>query len=467
MRKCRLAVSLLAATALLAGCGKNTQEPPKTEETQNAGNQEAGNSGAGNSGADAQTAGDKAQGDKIQSDQPVKITIWYEGNDSRLPFFKAAEAEMQKDYPNYSIDAITFDNATLTTKALQAVTTTGGVDLVFNEASRLLVTHQQSGGGFEALDDVLAASEHHEVVTDSDRKITTADGQLIAFPINRSVNGLGYKTDVEGVEISEDKIPTTFDKFAALGKEYQKAGIAGWTLHLGTDPGQVFNLFLTGGNNVSDVWINSTPESQIEAHGEQFEKLIGLYAGPDAIWDKDAVNEDFAAMYTKIQSGSVGMFRVGNWNAAGWDKPDSGVGEYEVTTWPTFDGSGKGGLFLGGVRGIALPKNAPEKEAAKVFLTYCLSEAAQKASFETMGSCMDYSVVDADQLSRNQKIFFDSSIPIYPSDSYVGAFSYYPDMLEAYEKGLMNAFSAKDEAGIKSSIEKLHADVNAVIQENK
>lgn len=46
-------------------------------------------------------------------------------------------------------------NATLTTKALQAVTTTGGVDdLEINEASRP-ATHQQSGR-FEALDDVLA-----------------------------------------------------------------------------------------------------------------------------------------------------------------------------------------------------------------------------------------------------------------------------------------------------------------------
>lgn len=452
MRKLRLVSLLLATVMLLAACGKSAPESVATE-------------GAVTSGA--HTSQNQESDEEGQSDKPVKITIWYEGNDSRLPFFKAAEAEMQKEYPNYSIDAITFDNATLTTKALQAVTTTGGVDLIFNEASRLLVTHQQSGGGFEALDDVLAASKNHEVVTDSDMKIISADGHLIAYPINRSVNGLGYKTDVEGVAITEDKIPTTFDKFLALGNEYKNAGISGWTLHLGTDPGQVFNLFLTGGNGTSDVWIDAAPESQIEAHKGQFEKIVKLYAGPDAIWDKDAINEDFSAMYTKIQSGSVGMFRVGNWNAAGWDQPDSGVGEYAVTTWPTFDSSGTGGLFLGGVRGIAMPKNAPEKEAAKVFLTYCLSEAAQKASFDTMGSCMDYSVVDVDKLSKNQKIFFDSSIPIYPSDSYVGVFSYYPNMLEAYEKGLMNAFNAKDEAEIKSSIEKIHTDVNAVIQENK
>ena len=386
----RIALMLAVAMCMTTACGQS-------ENPQESVGQEASNA------VEADTSAESSQ--TANKEEPVKITIWYEGNDSRLPFFKAAEAEMQKDYPNYSIEAITFDNATLTTKALQAVTTTGGVDLIFNEASRLLVTHQQSGGGFEDLNEVLKNTPNHEVVTESDRKIISADGQLIAFPINRSVNGLGYRTDVEGVEVTEDKLPNTFENFTALGQEYEDAGLSGFTLHLGTDPGQVFNLFLTGGNGISDVWLNSTPESQIEKNAEYFEKVISLYAGENAIWDKDAINEDFAAMYTKIQSGSVGMFRVGNWNAAGWDKPDSGVGEYEVTTWPSFGAGKESGLLLGGVRGIAMPKNAPEKEAAKIYLSYCLSEAAQQASFETMGSCMDYSVVDKDKLSKKPEDF--------------------------------------------------------------
>lgn len=448
----RIALMLAVAMCMTTACGQS-------ENLQESVGQEASNA------VEADTSAESSQ--TANKEEPVKITIWYEGNDSRLPFFKAAEAEMQKDYPNYSIEAITFDNATLTTKALQAVTTTGGVDLIFNEASRLLVTHQQSGGGFEDLNEVLKNTPNHEVVTESDRKIISADGQLIAFPINRSVNGLGYRTDVEGVEVTEDKLPNTFENFTALGQEYEDAGLSGFTLHLGTDPGQVFNLFLTGGNGISDVWLNSTPESQIEKNAEYFEKVISLYAGENAIWDKDAINEDFAAMYTKIQSGSVGMFRVGNWNAAGWDKPDSGVGEYEVTTWPSFGAGKESGLLLGGVRGIAMPKNAPEKEAAKIYLSYCLSEAAQQASFETMGSCMDYSVVDKDKLSKNQKIFFDESIPTYPADSYNGVFAYYPELLETYEKGLMKAFNAKGEEEIKACVEELHANVQSAIEANQ
>lgn len=396
-----------------------------------------------------------------------KITIWYEGNDSRLPYFKAVEAEMQKDYPDYSIEAVTFDNATLMTKSLQAVTSTGGVDLVFNEASRLLQTHLQSNGGYEALDDVLADAVNKDVVSDGDRKLTTQGGKLIVFPVNRSISGLGVKTDVPGVEITDDNMPDTWEKFVALGKAYKAAGKSGFTLHLGTDPGQVFNLFLGGGNGLSDIWLNGTPESQVKAHQDDFQKLISLYAGEDAFWNKDATSEDFAAMYTKIQSGSIGMFRVGNWNVVGWDKPDSGVGKYTVTTWPSMDGTGKGGLFLGGVRGLAMPKNAPNQEGAKIFLKYALSKPAQEQSFETMGSCVDISVVDTSNLSENQKIFFDPEIPVYPADNYAAEFTYYPALLEVYEKGLTNAFNSKTADEIARNLEQLDSDVNAAIEENK
>lgn len=401
-----------------------------------------------------------------QPDDPVKITIWYEGNDARLPYFQAVEAEMQKEYPNYSIEAVTFDNATLMTKALQAVTTTGGVDLVFNSASRLLDLQQQSRQAFEPLNEVLDSAINKEVVTDGDIQLSSSGEDLIVFPINRSLAGLGVKTDVAGVDVTEDNLPSDWEKFCALGKTYKNAGVSGFTMHLGVDPGQVFNLFMAG-SGISDVWLNGVPESQIQNHNEEFKKIVNVYAGTDAFWDKDATTEDFAAMYTKIQSGSVGMFRVGDWNVANWDKADSGVGEYVVTTWPSMDGSKKGGLVNTNTRGLALPKNAPNKDAAKVFLKYALSKPAQLKSFETMGSCIDLSVVDTSKLSKNQTIFFDSEVTIYPIDTYTAQFTYSPALVETYEKGLIQALNSKDETEIVKSLEVLHTDLNKTIEENK
>lgn len=444
------ALTLALASSLLAGCSSNTTDTAQTTT------------------ADA-TAATQASAETTAGDgtgEPVTITIWYEGNDTREPFFDAIEAEMQKDYPNYSIETVTFDNSTLTSKGLQAITATGGVDLIYNEATRLLQMNLQSGGAFTELDDVLADAVNHEVVTESDRKLTTQNGQLMVFPTNRSMSGLGVKLDVPGVEVTEDKMPSDWDKFVALGKEYKSAGLNGFTMHLGTDPGQVFSLFMIG-SGMSDIWLNETPESQVADKQKYYEDIVSLYAGPEAFYDLDAVNEDFATMYTKIQSSSVGMFRVGNWNAGGWDAADSGVGEYTVTTWPSMDGQTEGGLVLSGVRGFALADNAPNAEAAKTFLKYALTEEAQKASFEVFGSCVDVSVVDQDTLTPNQKIFFDPNVPLYAFDSYASNIEYYPALLEVYEKGLLNAFSATNEEEISSRLAQLHEEVNKAIEANK
>lgn len=439
--------ALLIGSMLLGGCGKPAA--PESGQT----------SGAAAAGSQA------AVPDSKNNEEKKEITIWYEGGDARLPFFKSIEAEMQKEYPNYTINAVTFDNSTFMTKVLQATTATGGVDLVFNDASRLLEIDQQTNHGFMDLTEVLEANPNKALVTDGDKLLSSVNGGLAVMPVNRTIVGLGVKTDVAGVDVTEETMPADWDKFLALGESYQKAGMPGFTMHLGADPGQSFNLFMCG-SGMSDVFLNKTPESQIAKNKEYFDKIISVYAGDKAFWDKDAPSEDFAAMYNKIQSASVGMFRVGNWNAGNWDKADSGVGEYTVTTFPSMN-EAEGGLVLLNTRGFAIPKNAENAEAAKVYLSFVLNKEPQAKSFETMGSCMDNSVVDTATLSKNQKIFFDSEVKVYPIDNYVAEFSYYNAIKDAYEKGLINAFNSKSQAEITANVEKLDENITKVINDSK
>lgn len=405
----------------------------------------------------------QGSGETVKNDEKTVITIWYEGSDARLPFFKAVEAEMQKDYPNYEINAVTFDNSTFMTKVLQSVTATGGVDLVFNDASRILKINQQSGNGFEDLTNVFESDNNKNKVTQADLKLSSSNNKLIVYPINRSIAALGVKTDVEGVVVNEQTMPNTWDQFVSLGQAFKKAGLPGFTMHLGTDPGQIFNLFMCGSAK-EDIWLNNVPVSQIANNQEYFKAIIEIYNGKNAFWDEDATSESFAEMYTKIQSSSVGMFRVGNWNAGKWDQEDSGVGEYITTTWPKMSDELDSGLVLLNTRGLAMPKNAENKEAAKTFLKYVLNSNPQFVSFETMGSCIDTSVVDSSLLTKNQKIFFDSSKTLYPIDTYVAEYSYYPEMLEVYEKGLTKAFNSSN---ITAALAELDKNLNKVISENK
>ncbi len=461
MRKMkRIVAAGLVLSMMLTACGGS--KTGGTDATEKADAAEKSNAGE-----QANTADGAASGNAQNSQEPEEITIWYEGGDARLPFFKAIEAEMQKDYPNYSINAVTFDNSTFMTKVLQATSATGGVDLVFNDASRLLEIDLQSNNSFEDLSSILELDSRKDLVNEGDIKLSSVAGRLVVYPVNRTIAGLGVKTDVAGVEVAGETSPATWKEFKELGLAYKKAGINGFTMILGSDPGQVFNLFLCG-SGMSDIFLNGTPESQVEKNQKYFEDIVSVYAGgEEAFWDKDATSEDFSAMYTKIQSGSVGMFRAGNWNVAGWDAPDSGVGEYQVTEWPSISGDGTRGLVLLNTRGFAMPKNSEHKEAASVFLQYALKEEPQGKSFETMGSCMDLSVVDTDKLTKNQKIFFDPDVKLYPIDNYVADIPYYNDIKDVYEKGLTNAVNSKSAEEITENITNIHTSINQVIEKNK
>lgn len=450
----RIAAAGLVLSMMLTACGGS-----KTSETSAAPQTDAK--------AQSKAAESTAAGNGKDSQATEEITIWYEGGDARLPFFKAVEAEMQKEYPNYTINAVTFDNSTFMTKVLQATSATGGVDLVFNDASRLLEIDLQSNNGFEDLAAILDQDSKKDLVNEGDIKLSSVAGRLVVYPVNRTIAGLGVKTDVAGVEVADESSPATWEEFKELGLAYKNAGINGFTMILGSDPGQVFNLFMCG-SGMSDIFLNGKPESQVEKNQKYFEDIVSAYAGGDeAFWDKDATSEDFSAMYTKIQSGSVGMFRAGNWNVAGWDAPDSGVGEYQVTEWPSLSGDGTRGLVLLNTRGFAMPKNSEHKEAASVFLQYALREEPQSKSFETMGSCMDLSVVDADKLTKNQKIFFDPDVKLYPIDNYVADIPYYNDIKDVYEKGLTNAVNSKSAEEITANVANIHESINQVIEKNR
>jgi ABC-type sugar transport system, periplasmic component len=265
--------------------------------------------------------------------------------------------------------------------------------------------------------------------------------------------------------VNENSLPKTWEKFMQLGQAYKKAGMPGFTMHLGNDPGQSFNLFICGSGH-DDVWLNNTPTCEIKDKIESFEKIVKVYAGSEGFWDKDAISEGFAEMYNKILSSSVGMFRVGNWNAGPWDKPDSGAGEYVTTTWPAMEEGDESGLVLLNTRGLAMPKNSKNKEAAKIFLSYVLKTAPQTKSFETMGSCIDLSVVDTTKLTKNQKIFFDPEVKLFPIDTYVAEYEFYPELNDIYEKGLNRAINAKEE-DVRTVLLDLNTQIDKAISANK
>jgi hypothetical protein len=61
-------------------------------------------------------------------------------------------------------------------------------------------------------------------------------------------------------------------------------------------------------------------------------------------------------------------------------------------------------VVIGGMRGVAVPENAPNKSLANEFTAFLLSKPAQQASLQIMGSAVRNDL-DVSGLSERQRAF--------------------------------------------------------------
>jgi ABC-type glycerol-3-phosphate transport system substrate-binding protein len=107
-------------------------------------------------------------------------------------------------------------------------------------------------------------------------------------------------------------------------------------------------------------------------------------------------------MYQFIEGGKGGMFRVGDWNVKKWDTPAVLNGDFLVGPWPSFDGR-KNAVVIGGMRGIGVPENSPNKALAVEFAKFMLTKQAQQASLDNVGAAVRKDL-DASELVSTSKI---------------------------------------------------------------
>ena len=81
-----------------------------------------------------------------------------------------------------------------------------------------------------------------------------------------------------------------------------------------------------------------------------------------------------------------------------------------------------------------------------------------------MGSCIDLSVVDMDELSPNQRVFFDPSVTVHAIDNWAGEYAFFPELVEVYQRGLIAALNSGSEDAAAAILEQLHYDLNRAIE---
>ena len=175
----------------------------------------------------------------------------------------------------------------------------------------------------------------------------------------------------------------------------------------------------------------------------------------------DTINHSFGEMYQVIEGGRAGMFRVGDWNVKKWDGPTVLKGDFLVGPWPSFDATRKNAVVIGGMRGIAVPDNSPNKAIALEFAKFMLTKVAQQASLDNVGSAVRKDL-DVSALSDRQKYFAAPTGTLVAYDFPEATFAaFYPELEAAYHRKLMGAIS-KPPANWKAFIAETAGEMRAL-----
>jgi multiple sugar transport system substrate-binding protein len=95
---------------------------------------------------------------------------------------------------------------------------------------------------------------------------------------------------------------------------------------------------------------------------------------------------------------------------------------------------------VGSTRGMAVPTNSPNGDAAKEFVKFLVSQPAQQLSLENMGGVVR-SDLNTSSITPSLKPFVDPETKLVTDDFLSAKFPWFLELREAYYKKLIGAIS--------------------------
>lgn len=401
----------------------------------------------------------------------VTLTVWHDQGDKGVAWFNEMAAAYQKTRPNVKIESVTYPTQQWIEKSIAAINTNTAPDIIFNNYERVIKVEDQTGKILDLASAFKGVSDT-SFVTGQDLQISTYKGKMIIFPIQRVQMAFGVRKS--WLDASGKPFPKTWAEMKELAELYTKGdpdrnGKAGDTFGFALqaanprDLVHMIDLF-SFGTGVPHTIIDPKGSITINEprHKEIVKEILGLY------WNyapKDTINYSFGDMYQIIEGGRGGMFRVGDWNVAKWDRPDVLGGDFVIGPWPQFRPGDKTAVVLGGMRGAAVPANAKNRDEAVRLLQFMLSKEAQQLSLKHIGSAVRKDL-DLTSLGEHGKYFALGTAPTVAYDFPESLFTYYSGIEEIYHKALL-----KDLANRSTDVDALLAqaekDIKAYIASKK
>lgn len=375
-----------------------------------------------------------------------ELVVWHDLGENGITWFQKTSAEFAKIRPGVTVKSISYPTDQWFGRAISAINTDTAPDLIYNNYERVIRVADQTGKLMD-LKPVLAQVGDKSFLSEDDLRVAVHGPKMIILPIQRVQMGFGVRKS--WLEKVGEKFPATWADVQRIAVKFRdndpdgsgKKNTFGLALEAAKprDLVHIIDLFMFG-SGLRHTIIDPQGKIVVDepAHAKVLEEVLKAfteyrYVAPDTI------NHSFSEMYQVIEGGRAGMFRVGDWNVKKWDA-QAIKGDFLVGPWPSFDPARKNAVVIGGMRGVAVPENSPNKALAIEFAKFMLSKPAQQASLDTVGSAVR-SDLDVSALSERQKFFAVPSGPLNAYDFPEATHAFYPELEAAYHRKLLGALS--------------------------
>lgn len=371
-----------------------------------------------------------------------EIMIWHDKGDPGIAMIDRIAEIYRRQKPGVTIRSISMPTDQWIQRTIAALNTNTAPDIVFNDNDRMVQVQQSTGklADLRPLLDGLAAGDRTHL-SSGDVGASSFQGRMIQFPIQRVIVGLGARKSWLA-EIGEP-FPKTWEDVLRVAGKFRDARRDSVPLALhagsaGSMTGAGISLFAYG-NGATNVLVNQAGEIVIDRPEVarplvEYLKLFTEYK----IVSRDALNHGFVELYQFIEGGKAGMFRVGNWNVAKWDRQPP-AGDYVVGPYPSF-GNGPGRMIVATIRGLAVPENARNRQAAQEFVAFFATREAQQVSLDAMGGSIRPDL-DLSNVTPGLRAFLDKDMPLQTDDFLNTVFPWYGKLQEAYHRMLVAAIA--------------------------
>ena len=371
------------------------------------------------------------------------LTVWHDLGDNGIAWFERMSAEFAKERPGASVRSLSFPTDQWFGRVIGAINTDTAPDLIFNNYERVIRIQTQTSRMMD-MKPVLEAVTERGFLGEDDLRVATFKDRMIIIPMQRVQMALGMRKS--WLDKVGETFPETWDDVKRVAAKFRDADPDGNgradTVAMALQAAKprdlihMLDLFVFG-SGLRHTLVDPSGKVVIDqpAHAQVLEEFLKTYSSYRFV-APDTVNHSFSEMYQVIEGGRAGMFRVGDWNVRKWDQPAVLNGDFVSGPWPKFDPARPNAVVIGGMRGIGIPENSPNKQLAIEFARFMLGKAAQQASLETVGAAVRKDL-DVSKLSERSQYFARAEARLAAYDFPESVHPWYPEVEAAYHRKLL------------------------------